>query len=162
VATVFCPAQKVVPAWLQLSGGVGHVQSEAGAVPAHGLPAGHAITFVTARHPSLLVPHVTRSPGAGPRQELPAPAAHSGGGAAQEQLAEPKLPVHGLPVGQVTRLVIARQPLSRPHVATTVPDSQNVPCWFMHDVGGVAHEHEADGWVPVHGLPVGQVTGDSL
>ena len=80
-----------------------------------------------------------------------------------EQLADPKEPVHGLPVGQVMRLVMARQlAVSRPHVATTVDDSQNVPCWFMHAVGGVVHEHEAVGCDPVHGLPGGQVTGVSL
>ena len=93
---------------------------------------------------------------------MPAPDAHSVGGAAHEQPAEPNAPVHGLPVGQVTRLMISRQPAVSPQVATTVPDSQNVPCWFKHDVGGAAHEHDAFGCVPVHGLPAGHVVGVSL
>jgi hypothetical protein len=81
----------------------------------------------------------------------------------QEQLADPKAPVHGLPAGHVTRLVMARQLApSRPQVATTVDDSQNVPCWLLHAVGGVAQEHEAVGCDPVQGLPTGQVTGVSL
>jgi len=80
-----------------------------------------------------------------------------------EQLAVGRVPVHGLPVGQVVRLMIVRQSAaSRPQVATTVDDSQNVPCWFMHSVGGAPQEHEAVGNVPVQGFPTGHMTGVSL
>jgi hypothetical protein len=155
--------QKVVPAWLHPGGGAGQVHAEFGGVPAQGLPAVHIIVPVMTTHPSELVPQVTTSPGAAPRHALPAPPPQSDGGALQEQLAAPNEPVQGLPVGQVVRLTMARQlAASRPHVATTVDDSQNVPCWFMHAVGGVAHEHDAVGCEPVHGLPTGQVTGVSL
>ena len=152
-----------MPAWLQPTGGVGHVHAEFGGAPAHGFPAVHAVAPVMTTHPSELVPQVTTSPGGAPRHALPAPPPQSAGGALHEQLAEPKEPVHGLPVGHVTRLVMARQLAgSRPQVATTVDDSQNVPCWFMHAVGGDVQEQDAVGCEPVHGLLGGQVTGVSL
>ena len=139
------------------------MHAEFGGEPAQGLPTVHAVVPVMTTHPSPLVPHCTTSPGGAPRHALPAPPPQSAGGALQEQLAEPNEPVHGLPVGHVTRLVMARQLAeSRPHVATTVDDSQKVPCWPLHAVGGGVHEHDALGCAPVHGLPVGQVTGVSL
>jgi hypothetical protein len=155
--------QKLVPGWLQPMGGVGHVHAEFGGVPAQGFPAVHAVVPVMTTHPSEFVPQVTTSPGGAPRQALPAPPLQSAGGALHEQLADPKEPVHGFPVGQVTRLVMVRQLApSRPHVATTLDDSQKVPCWLLHAVGAVVHEHDAVGWEPVHGLPTGHVTGVSL
>lgn len=144
------------------TGGAGHVQDALFGAPPHGLPTVQGIVSKIARHPTEFVPQVMTSPAPVPLQYVPAPNAHSVGGAAHEQLAEPNAPVQGLPGGQPTRLVISRQPSASPHVATTVPDSQNVPCWFMHDVGGVGHEHDAFGCVPVHGLPTGHVVGVSL
>jgi hypothetical protein len=132
-------------------------------VPAHGFPAVHAAVPVMTTQPSELVPQVTTSPGGAPRHALPAPPPQSAGGGLHEQLAAPNATVHGLPEGQVMRLTMARQlAASRSQVATTVDDSQNVPGWLLHDVGGVVHEHEAVGCDPVHGLPAGQVTGVSL
>jgi hypothetical protein len=159
VSKVVVPMQTLPVPPAQGTGVAGHSHDAFGAVPWQTSPAAQDSTLVTARQPLESRSQVASWPFA--RHSVPARPLHSTGAPVHEQLADGAAPVQGFPVGQVTRLVMSRQPSALgPQLATVAVVSQVVPACPPHRTGADGQVQAALGKDPPHGLPVVQVSDD--
>jgi hypothetical protein len=112
------------------------------------------VIAVVVRQPSAFCAQVARMLFG--RQTVPGPPQSDGAGG-QVQAAFGAVPAHGRPAVQFVIDFTARQPLASRSQLTSMFPWQEAPAPPAQAAGGAGHEQVADGCLPVHGLPDGQV-----
>jgi hypothetical protein len=136
-------------------------QSAMPPITAQGLPAGQLFTGDEVTQPFAVVLQASTLLF---EQTVPLPVpAQAAGGALHWQPALPALPWQVSLGPQVFMAVTAGQPsLFEAQVMRVVPLVQRLPLVPMQAAGGAPHEQEAEGRLPVQGLPDGQVVAGPL
>jgi hypothetical protein len=118
-------------------------------------PSAHEDVVATTQ-PSALVPQLARTEEDWQKAPLACPA-QPAGGAGQVQAAFGAVPAQGRPAGQVTIVLMARHPVASSAQVTRVLPWHAVPAPAAQAAGGGGQEQLAAGWLPLQGLPPGQV-----